>query len=50
MKKGDFEDWIQYYSAIRCNSEFIITRNIKDFPNQGIGVLLPDKFIKKLLK
>lgn len=28
---GDFEDAIQYYSAVENEAEFIISRNLKDF-------------------
>ena len=44
----DYEDLIQYFSAINSNCDFIITRNKEDFPKKGIGVLNPDEFLKLL--
>ncbi|MFA7445484.1 MAG: PIN domain-containing protein [Flavobacteriaceae bacterium] len=42
----DFEDAIQYYSAIETNCDFIITRNEKDFKNALIPVLNADEFLR----
>jgi len=44
----DYEDLIQYFSAIKSNCDFIITRNKEDFPKKGIKVLNPDEFLKLL--
>jgi predicted nucleic acid-binding protein len=44
----DYEDLIQYFSAINSNCDFIITRNKEDFPEKGIRVLNPDEFLKLL--
>lgn len=35
----DFEDGVQYYSAINVNASIIITRNIKDFKKSTIPVM-----------
>ncbi len=40
---NDFEDWIQYISAIEYNCKVIVTRNKKDFPKEKIKVLSPKK-------
>lgn len=47
-KFGDFEDAMQYYSAIRENADCIITRNKKDFIESQIPVYEPDEFINKV--
>ena len=44
-KFSDFEDALQYYSAIEHQCEYIITRNIEDYKNAEIPVLLPEEFI-----
>eukprot|EP00831_Metopus_contortus_P023818 TRINITY_DN20930_c0_g2_i1.p1 TRINITY_DN20930_c0_g2~~TRINITY_DN20930_c0_g2_i1.p1 ORF type:complete len:141 (+),score=18.65 TRINITY_DN20930_c0_g2_i1:177-599(+) len=42
----DYEDAIQYFSALQSSADFIITRNVKDFPKQSdIPVLTPEDFI-----
>lgn len=42
----DFEDGLQYYSAIENAAEIIITRNLKDFKNAKIPVMTPEAFLK----
>jgi predicted nucleic acid-binding protein len=44
----DFEDSIQYFSAIQEGCEVLITRNKKDFPRLGLQVLTPSEFLKNL--
>ncbi|MDR0795287.1 MAG: PIN domain-containing protein [Tannerella sp.] len=41
----DFEDAIQYYTAIENQLDIIITRNKKDFRMSGIPVLSPKEYI-----
>ena len=43
---NDFEDAIQYYSALSFGAESIITRNTKDFQKSLIPVHTPEEFIK----
>lgn len=45
----DFEDALQNFSAEQ-NSEInaIITRNVKDYKNSKLSVMLPDDFIKTI--
>jgi len=45
-KFSDFEDALQHYSAIENQCEYIITRNIEDYKNSRIKVVLPEEFIK----
>lgn len=42
----DFEDAIQYYSAIESGIDIIITRNLKDFKKSDIPVMTGLQFIK----
>lgn len=43
----DFEDGLQYYSAIESQIDIIITRNKKDFKNSKIPVLTAKEFLAK---
>jgi len=43
---GDFEDGIQFFSAMRCDADYLITRNVKDFPHKDIPILTPEEFLK----
>jgi len=43
----DFEDGLQYYSAIENQIDIIITRNKKDFKNSKIPVLTAREFLAK---
>jgi predicted nucleic acid-binding protein len=42
----DLEDRIQFECAQIINAHYIITRNIADFPNSSISVILPEDFLK----
>lgn len=42
---NDFEDAVQYFSALHHKSEIIITRNKKDFKNSEIPVMTPTEFL-----
>ncbi len=42
----DFEDAIQYYSAIESDIDIIITRNLKDFKKYKLPVMTGQQFIK----
>ena len=43
----DFEDGLQYYSAIENQVDVIITRNKKDFKNSKIPVLTAKEFLAR---
>lgn len=43
----DFEDGLQYYSAIENEIDVIITRNKKDFKNSKIPVLTAKEFLAR---
>ncbi|MBL7127616.1 MAG: PIN domain-containing protein [Ignavibacteria bacterium] len=42
----DFEDAIQYYTAINSGIKFIITRNKTDYKKSKIAVCTADEFLK----
>lgn len=44
----DFEDAIQYYTAIENNIETLLTRNLKDFRKADISVLTAEQYLKSL--
>ena len=46
----DFEDAIQYYTAIENEQELIITRNYSDFKDSKIPVMTAGEFIKSIEK
>ncbi|MHB1253375.1 MAG: type II toxin-antitoxin system VapC family toxin [Candidatus Humimicrobiaceae bacterium] len=48
LKNKDYEDLIQYFSAINFTCDFIITRNKNDFPQIGIRILSPSEFLDVL--
>ena len=45
---NDFEDAVQYYSAIRSKAEVIITRNGKDFATSKIPVMTAGEYLAAL--
>ena len=45
----DYEDLIQYFSAIKSGSKYLITRNKNDFPETGIEILEPAEFFQTFI-
>lgn len=45
QKSKDFEDSIQYYSALRSGAEYIVSRNVRDYPFNDIPVVSPHDFL-----
>lgn len=43
---SDFEDSLQYYSALRADCKILITRNGKDFKKSQIPVMTADEYLK----
>lgn len=41
----DFEDAIQYFSAVHIRADFVITRNLADFPKRGPKAITPEDFL-----
>jgi len=44
----DYEDALQYYSALSKNVDVILTRNVKDFQYSKISVLTPGEYLSQL--
>lgn len=42
----DFEDAIQYYTALGNSIQSIITRNLRDYKQSSIPVMTPESFLK----
>jgi len=42
----DFEDCIQYHSAIRAKCDVILTRDERDFTGLSLAIMHPDAFVK----
>ena len=43
---SDFEDALQYYTAIKHGMETLLTRNIKDYKEKDLIIQTPEQFIK----
>ena len=50
MDVPDFEDALQISSAIECNANYIITRNIKHYKKSIVKPLTPTQFLKIFCK
>ena len=46
---SDFEDSLQYFSALRTECDIIITRNGKDFKKSQIPVMTPGEFLNSII-
>ncbi len=44
-KFSDFEDAIQYFSALRAEAACLVTRNLNHFPRSQLPVLTPADFL-----
>ena len=42
----DFEDSLQYFTAVENGLDLIITRNLKDFKASGLPVMTARQFLK----
>lgn len=45
---SDFEDGLQYFSAIEYGQDLIITRNLKDFKNSKLPTMTAKQFIESI--
>ena len=43
---SDFEDGLQYFTAIENNQDIIITRNLKDFKNSRLPAMTARQFLE----
>lgn len=50
IQKKDFEDLIQYFSALHEGCDYLVTRNRKDFPSIGIKIISPRELLRRLEK
>ncbi len=46
----DFEDSLQYYSALDSGCSILITRNAKDFKDSNIPLMTADEYLKSINK
>lgn len=42
----DFEDAVQYFTAIENNIKLLLTRNLKDYKSAGIPIMTAEQFLK----
>ncbi len=49
-KVNDFEDGLEYYSALNAKCNCIITSDLNDFHFSDLEVLEPERFLKKYIK
>lgn len=45
----DFEDAVQYFSALQSNCSIIITRNGKDFKHSTIPIMTAEEYLSSIL-
>ncbi len=45
---SDFEDGLQYFTAVECEQELIITRNLKDFKKSKLPAMTAKQFIETI--
>ena len=45
---SDFEDGLQYFTAIENNQDFIITKNLKDFKASKLPVMTARQFVETI--
>ncbi|PSR15451.1 MAG: twitching motility protein PilT [Bacteroidetes bacterium] len=43
----DFEDGLQYYTALEHQADILITRNLKDFKSSKIPAMTAGQYLKK---
>lgn len=46
LKACDFEDALQYFSAVHSHADYLLTRNIKDYGFASMKVMTPADFIQ----
>jgi predicted nucleic acid-binding protein len=42
---GDFEDAVQAVTAVRCQADYLLTRNPRDFKQSPVPVITPSEFL-----
>lgn len=46
----DFEDAVQYYTALEGRVQVLVTRNVRDYSSAEITVCTPDEFLKTTVR
>lgn len=46
---NDFEDAMQCASAMDCNANVLVSRNIKDYQNSPIRAITPEQFLQEFM-
>jgi hypothetical protein len=44
----DFEDALQYFSALDSDCHILITRNVKDYKDSDIPLMTAEEFLKSI--
>ena len=47
---SDFEDALQYFTALENKQDILITRNLKDFKNAKLPVMTAEEYLTSILK
>jgi len=47
---SDFEDALQYFTALENKQDIIITRNLRDFKNAKLPVMTAEEYLNSILK
>lgn len=42
---GDFEDAVQAVTAVRCQADYLLTRNPRDFKQSPVPVITPSEYL-----
>lgn len=45
---ADFEDCLQYYTALEIEQDVIITRNLKDFKKSSLPIMTANQFLETI--
>ena len=48
MSELDFEDAVQFYTALQSNCSIIITRNGRDFKNSTIPIMTAEEYLNSI--
>lgn len=43
----DFEDDVQFFTAVLNNLDAIVTRNSKDFPARSVSIMTPEQLLQQ---
>ena len=43
---SDFEDGLQYYTALECGIPILLTRNVRDYTEKGLVIQTAEEYLK----